>query len=736
MPNAAGLLKKTARSAFVARAVAASVGMLLWLSLGFGNPVWAAATDWIGDNHAKARLITAVEATGSGRHVDAGLEIKMAPGWHAYWRTPGDAGVPPVIDWKGSSNLAGATIAWPAPTRLITGELETYVYPDYVLLPISVSLAEPGQPLTLHASTDYAACAAICVPYHADFTLVLASGLARPGPEAPLLAAAWNRVPRSLDDAGISLLSATVSPARRGGAVLSVRLMSTEAGFHAPDLFIEGLKAGIAGKPLVTLSDRGRTASFQSPVAGIAIGELGAGPLTFTLADGPTHAAEFAATPTVVAAATGGPSSIATILGVALLGGLILNLMPCVLPVLSLKLLSIAGLAGSERRHVRASLLSTAAGVLASFLVLAVALIVLKSAGAAIGWGIQFQQPLFLAAMATVTTLFAASLWGWLPIGLPAKAQTIAGWHARRPLIDAFVTGMFATLLAASCSAPFVGTAVGFALARGWREIVTIFGALGLGLAAPYLFMAALPAMVRWLPRPGRWMVRLRQVLGFALAGTAIWLLVVLADVASLAAAVVATGLLAVLLAVLALRGWLALAGRPGMALRIGAAAIAALSMISPTVAERLAPSPGSAIPEHRAHSYWQAFDSAAIPRLVAEGKLVFVDVSAAWCLTCKANELAVLDRSPVIDRLRAPDVIAMRADWTRPDQAVTEYLQSFGRYGVPLDVVYGPRRPNGEALPELLSASAVILAFEHAADNSKAGVVAASRSTAPRRSE
>ena len=733
------LLAISARLACTARAVGKGLGVVALVSVTFIGHSWAAATDWVGDAHAKSRLVTAVEATGSGQHIDAGLEIRMAPGWHAYWRTPGDAGIPPTIDWKDSTNFGAATVAWPAPIRLITGDLETYVYPDYVLLPISVSVAAPGKPLTLRASVDYAACAEVCVPYHADFTLALPSGLAIPGPEAPLVAAAWSRVPRSLENANVTLVSAQVVRNGEKNSILSARLHSNGVGFRAPDLFIEGLKTGQVLKAAVTLSDGGRTASFDTPVAGASVSELATAPLTFTLADGPTRAAEFVATPVAAGAHTIDSSALMPILGAALLGGLILNLMPCVLPVLSLKLLGLAGLAGAARRDVRASMLATAAGVLASFLALAAVLIVLKSAGAAIGWGIQFQQPWFLAAMATVMTLFAASLWGWLPIGLPDTAQSISGWHARRPLADAFATGALATLLAASCSAPFVGTAIGFALVRGPREILSIFAALGLGLAAPYLVGAALPGMVRWLPRPGRWMLWLRATLGLALLGTAIWLVSVLTEAAGTAAALVSGSLLVALLAALAWRARATVPHRSSLALGTVATMLAALAVISPLLAARVLPVRAAGeLADARAHALWQPFDQTAIPGLVAQGKLVFVDVSAAWCLTCKVNELAVLDRSPVADRLRAPDVVAMRADWTRPDPAVTEYLQSFGRFGVPLDVVYGPGIPQGEALSELLSASAVMQAFEHAAasGNPSAGVVAISRSAAPRRAE
>jgi suppressor for copper-sensitivity B len=280
----------------------------------------------------------------------------------------------------------------------------------------------------------------------------------------------------------------------------------------------------------------------------------------------------------------------------------------------------------------------------------------------------------------------------------------------RHPMLDAFAAGAFATLMATSCSAPFVGTAVGFALARGPVEIMLIFGLLGLGMAAPLLAVAAVPGLVRFLPRPGAWMVWLRRVLGVALAGTALWLLWVLAQTAGPSAAKFAGLALMALLGALAAQHRYAGTWRrvaQGAAMALVAAAVLVPGLAKPPTS-KLALSDGETI-------QWQSFDPGRIGREVAAGKLVFVDVTAAWCLTCKVNEAAVLDRDPIAGRLGAPGVVAMRADWTRPEPRITTYLQSFGRFGVPLNVVYGPARPDGEALPELLSASVVSAAFDRA---------------------
>jgi len=347
---------------------------------------------------------------------------------------------------------------------------------------------------------------------------------------------------------------------------------------------------------------------------------------------------------------------------VALLGGLILNLMPCVLPVLSIKILGALSHGGAERGHVRAAFLASAGGIVVSFLALAGAAVAVKSAGAAVGWGIQFQQPVFLAVMIALLLLFATNLWGLFEIRLPSALMSVgASGAAHHTLLGHFLSGAFATLLATPCSAPFLGTAVGFALARGPAEITAIFAALGLGMALPYLAVAAWPGLATRLPKPGAWMLTVKKAMGAALAATALWLASILAT---------QTGFL-------------------------GAATEAAAG---------------------KADIAWAAFDEAAIARNVAEGKVVFVDVTADWCITCKVNKAAVVERGAVAQLLSSGSVVAMRADWTKPDDAIARYLAGFDRYGIPFNAVYGPGAPQGVALSELLTEAEVLAALEKAA--------------------
>jgi suppressor for copper-sensitivity B len=348
---------------------------------------------------------------------------------------------------------------------------------------------------------------------------------------------------------------------------------------------------------------------------------------------------------------------------------------------------------------VRQGFLGTAIGIVLSFVALAGATIIAKATGAAVGWGVQFQDPLFLIFLVALLVLFACNLWDVFEVPLPRGVTAVA---ERGPL-GSVATGAFATLLATPCSAPFLGTALGFALAAGPLEIAAIFLALGIGMAAPYLLVAAVPALARALPRPGHWMVYLRRVLGLLLAGTALWLIAILSGELGPRPAIA----VALLLGFAALA--LAVLREPVSRWILIVAAIAG-ALFVPSLA------PPLRVATAETAELWQRFDPAAIGGLVRDGHVVMVDVTADWCLTCKVNERLVLDASPVRDDLAKPGIVAMRADWTRPDPTIAGYLNRFGRYGIPFNAVYGPAAPGGVPLPELLTADAVTTALAEAA--------------------
>lgn len=686
---------------------AAPLPALLALALLAGPAAAAPASPWAERPESAVRIVAAAEATGAAGTVPLGLHFRLAEGWKIYWRSPGDAGLPPQIDAGGSGNLAGLALRWPAPEQFDElGGLVTRGYAGEVVLPLEARLARAGGALALRARVDYQVCETVCIPASADLALDLPAGEALPSPFARLIARHEARVPVPPAAAGLAALEI----ARAGPAELLVAARWERPVDAAP----AGIAALVEGPPGITfrsgaaeVGPGGRTVrvpvSVQPPDAG---GLLAGREVGVTLVAGAAAAEDTVRIAPAAPAAGGAASPLGIFLLLALAGGLILNLMPCVLPVLALKLASVVDTAGASRGKARASFLATSAGIVASFAALAAGVVALREAGHAAGWGFQFQSPAFLAFLTVVIVLFAANLWGWFEVAAPAPLLRLVPAAGAGPG-GAFAQGAFATLLATPCAAPVVGTAVGFALARGPLEIVLVFLGLGAGMSLPWLAVAAWPRALALLPRPGRWMRTLRRALALPLLATAVWLLAIVRGVAGDAPA------LGVALLAAAAAAALGLARRrePARPLRAAALALAAGAVALPMLGGR-----GDAVTRSAPDgAEWTALAPAAIPALAREG-LVFVDVTADWCVTCLVNKNLVLDRGEVRRALAGDGVVRMRGDWTLPDPAIAAYLAGFGRYGIPFNAVYGPGTPDGEALPEILTPGAVLAALERAA--------------------
>jgi suppressor for copper-sensitivity B len=422
----------------------------------------------------------------------------------------------------------------------------------------------------------------------------------------------------------------------------------------------------------------------------------------------------------------GGPGpgrGIGAMLLLALLGGLILNAMPCVLPVLSLKVFGLVRSAGQGRSEVVRGALATAAGILASFLALAIAAIAARAAGAAVGWGIQFQRPGFVAFLASVVVLFCLNLWGLFEIPLPQRLARLGGSGPREGLAGHFASGLFATLMATPCSAPFLGTAVGFALAQEAPVILAIFAAVGLGMGLPYLLLAAAPGTARFLPRPGEWMNTLRGVMGFLLAAAAVWLFYVLSSqVSPERVAAVELGLLALSL-FLWLRHRQMSSGSPrqGMRWTRWISEIGMIASVAATVGTAaIAPATGSTKDPRLAAEAsaglisWEPWERARAEELAGQGKLVFVDVTADWCFTCKVNERLVLETPEIAGAFAEHGVVPMKADWTNRDDDIGKFLAEHGRYGIPFYLLYRPGQ-EPRVFSELLTKDGLVEAVKAA---------------------
>ena len=691
---------------------------ILWPVAAFGD----AATEWLDGPKADIRLISATAAVGDLETIPLGIEVRLEDGWKTYWRSPGDAGIPPQVEWNGSSNLEAAAFQWPAPVRFNYYDLETFGYQKKVVFPVNAKIKNTGEGVNLRARVDLLICDDVCIPHTFNASLDLPAGPATLSEHANLIDRYQNQVPGDGTRTGLTFAGADV--AGSAATPLIRAAFRADAPFQTPDLLVEGHEDAVFSKPDFEFREGGRLVVASLAAEDIfgegATVDLKSDPVVFTLIDG-ARSIETRIVPTLDGLATvdlGGLEfgALLSIMGLALVGGLILNLMPCVLPVISIKLLSVVSHGGGDPREVRRGFMATTAGIIVSFLALASLAVGVKSAGLAVGWGIQFQQPLFVIALVVILTLFAANMWGLFEVRLPGRVSDVAVSAGNSSSLGGqFFQGAFATVLATPCTAPFLGTSIGFALSRGPVEIYSIFAALGVGMALPFILVSLFPALATKLPRPGPWMNNLKKFLSLALIATAVWLLTVMAVQVSFEAAIVVGLLMAGIFVAFALRRARGNINERSPAVSAAVLVAAALAFLVPTVLPAVGigvrdPSQIAARDES-----WQAFDLAAIPILVSEGKVVFVDVTADWCITCQVNKKRVLNTDDIVAAFDRGEVVRMRADWTKPSNEIANYLASFGRFGIPFNVIYGPDAPRGVVLPELLSDNSVFAGLSQA---------------------
>ena len=680
------------------------------------------ASPWIKTEQTSIRLLTSVSAIGNSQNIQLGLQFKLEPGWKIYWRSPGDAGYPPRLNWKRSENLKKINFGWPLPIRFSVSGIQTIGYKKEVVFPISATINDQNKRLKLRADLDYLACNEICIPYKAALSLDIPTGSAadRLSENYRLINQYIEKIPgngiiHKLKISGAETTGSFFEPKEniRKGFIT----IKTKSGipYTKPDIFIEGPELIFFGAPKVQLNKNQTTATFVIPFIEEENAKIINSKIRLTLKDGDRSAED-----NLRVKLSGGPQkievkklSLLLPLGFALLGGLILNLMPCVLPVISLKVLSIVSYSGLSKQAVRLSFIATALGIIFSFLVIGGGLMSLKFAGSTVGWGIQFQHPWFIVGLSIIVAFFAYNLWGLFELRLPSSVSNFANDSGNNiensnNFGKNFITGAFATILATPCSAPFLGTAVGFALAGSVIDIFTIFLALGTGMALPYLIIAAFPGFADKLPKPGIWMVTIKKILGVALVATAIWLLSILAIQVSLKAALIISALLILIGLSLVVKN------RQKENYRLLTTSIIIASILGAFWVPYNVKNSLAEIDSPK-EAYWQKFNPEIIPELVKSGKTVFVDITAEWCITCKVNKAIVLGRKGFKDLIKSKEIIAMQGDWTKPDKRILNYLRKFDRFGIPFNAVYGPGIKLGEALPELLTTDTVLDSLQKA---------------------
>ena len=684
----------------------------------------------------------APEGVAPGRRVWVGLRLQHAPEWHTYWKNSGDSGLPTELHWTLPPGVTAGDIAWPTPRKFPLDNLANYGYDGTILLPVPLTIDADFQDsrLDIGLEATWLVCRKECIPGEARLRLrIPVEGST--AVHGPLFDETLAAVPTE-EPAG----AGHVRPQEQS---LSVSMEGLPQNWHGKQLeFFPETPGIIEPGAAWTQAWRGGNWTAQIPLATQRVGEPETLPVVLALAaheqpgPGPSRAgirqvlpveglwpvatasaggyevpaalqAALEANAAKAAAGSGGTSGNRITLGAALLGallgGLILNLMPCVFPVLAIKVLAFAQHTDDRAGHRRSGLAYTA-GVVLSFLALGSLLLALRSAGEAIGWGFQLQSPAMVAALATLFTLIGLNLAGLFEFGsvLPSR---LAGLQVRNPTVDAFLTGVLAVAVASPCTAPFMGASLGLAIALPTWQALAVFGLLGLGMALPYLAASWWPAVARALPRPGAWMQTFRQFMAFPMFATVVWLLWVLGQQTGIDGA---AALLALLL-VLALLIW-------ALGLRHkGRQALAALSLLAlvwlgtslgPHITRLAAAETGAPTATAIDGLVWEAWTPEREATLLAEGRTVFVDYTAAWCVTCQYNKRTTLADIGLLTDMANRQVALLRADWTRRDPAVTSALGRLGRSGVPVYVLHKTGHP-AQVLTEVLTVDEVRSALD-----------------------
>jgi thiol:disulfide interchange protein len=652
--------------------------------------------------HLHVQLVAPEDEIYPGGNNQIGLYFKLEPGWHVYWKNAGDAGGPPRIRWTLPDGVTAGPMQFPAPKRLPLGPLMDFGYENEVLYPIKLEVAPTAKSgkAVLDANVDWLVCREVCIPGKAELKLTLQLSNNKPvvlsgsGEDAALMKRLASTLPQPLP-ANIKVAFQATQDGFRAGIQTGKRETSAQFFPADPDTIANAAPQKTTPTPkgvVVEIKKDANLAANPKQLNGVL--ELSGG-----------RAYDVSVQPgTVEVPVEHDWGVLAKTSALAFLGGLLLNLMPCVFPVLFLKGFALCQSGSEERQRLRMHGFVYAAGILVSFWVLVGALLGLRAAGASLGWGFQFQSPVFLALMAGLLFFLGLSLAGQFEIGL---SLTSAGGSlaAKQGYAGSFFTGVLAVIVATPCTAPFMGAAIGYALAQPAIVTFSVFTAIALGLAVPYVALTLQPAWTRLLPKPGAWMEILRQAISVPIFCTVIWLAWVLAQ--AYGAAVLAALLVCLLL--LAVAGWF-LGRWPAQRWATAVAAVILLCVVSISA---FAPGKLAAAPEVQSgvqsQQQWEPWSQDALNKYQAQGRPVLVDFTASWCLSCQVNERVAFSHPAVKQALQAANVALLKADWTRHDETITQALAALDRSGVPAYALYAPGQSEPQMLPEVLTPGIVI---------------------------
>ena len=644
------------------------------------------------DEMVEINLLTQLEGINENGIFYLGIEFILEKDWKIYWKSPGDSGMPPVLDLSLSTNIQKYEIKWPVPERIKeSNKIITNVYLNKIILPLFIVVDDINNPIELKGNLSFQVCKTICIPLEANINIFI-----------PVIG--------PLDEKNTHKIERAISSIPLNS--LQLGIIDSELMFISKEILRLTIERNVAFPKgtanAFILKDTGE--SFRIKKIN-NIRNFGDTKISLDIVVDENNIEKYFSKNKVDIIFSKGNlqfytslnilpeeySNIFIIIFIAILGGFILNLMPCVLPVLSLKVSRFISNSNSSNLEIKYNFFATALGIITSFFLLALMTIAIKIAGGAIGWGIQFQQPYFIAFLIFILLLFASNLFGLFQFTFPSSINTNLDKFLRtkKGVTIAFLEGMFATLLATPCSAPFLGTAVSYALTSSIYVTLIVFSFLGIGMSIPYLLFFIYPNFIKFLPKPGKWMKKLNFLLGLGLVLSALWLMSVSIDLSSSILVLCTLAITIVFILFYSNR-------------TLYRTFFFTFSLIIFGIIVYFNAFSYATKDKTNSNFLWVQFDENKISEHVNQGKIVFVDITAEWCVTCKINKVLVLDNKKVKKLFSSKEVVLLRGDWTKPDKDISEFLYSWGRYGIPLNVIYGPKESKGILLPEILSVKTI----------------------------
>ena len=655
------------------------------------NTSFALSSEWAVGETSKLRLISPYSQN-SSKNITIGLEYQMQPGWKTYWKSPGDGGFAQNISWENSSNISDVKILWPTPIKFEILGLTSLGYQDNVTFPLEIEIENEFQDINLDLHVNYLICKEICIPGDARIFLDIPAGEKKINDNYFDVEQALSKLPEK--DFSRTYLKNINANVLEGENLSTIRLqIESEKIFFNPEIFLHTPFGLPVVQHTISYSANNKliTAEFDFNKKLISEDSF---PLEVVLKDVNHNFEHLLSAQITKDISNSTMNTFIFYILISLLAGLILNVMPCVFPILSIKLMSVFTV---DQGTARVSFLTVALGIVSSFFLLGVCFLVLQYFNFSIAWGMQFQKPYFLIFITLIIFLFMMNMFGQFQINLPQNFSNIAfAGLGNKSFFKDFFNGFFATLMATPCSAPFVGTAITAAFTQNYITGMSIFLFMGIGMASPYLLIALFPKLVNFLPKPGIWMIYVKYFLGLLLLATVVWLSNILLNFFNIYFLVISLFVL------------LVITYRRKFPLFKNTITIASIIFIFFSTSLQIFQQHSSSGEEKD----WVSFFTVDIDQLVAQDKIIFLDITADWCATCQFNKINVLNSDNIIKQFKENNITLIRADWTKPNERVNLFLEKYDRFGIPFNAFFSKKFPDGILLSELLSEKEIVNAI------------------------